>query len=1205
MQKYRLGIDLGATSLGWAIYNTENNQIIDLGVRIFDDGRDDNSKASLCVARRQARNLRRLFKRHVTKMIHLTKALTDIKLLPESESERQKLKDLNPYRDMQENANLSKDKLRILKKMPLYALRAKALDEKLELYEIGRILIHLGQRKGFLSNRKSSGDIGGILNKGNKCLKENMNKCFDGKARTYGEYLYLKHLEDPGAPIRLKKALKKNGGKTQLADGIEFPYRSEYKNEFNAVWEKQREFYPELLNDENKEKIANILFFQRPLKDPEVGFCRFERGEKRVAKAHPLFQEFRIRQEINNIKISDLVGNYVPLDSSEREMLFDALCKNPKNKSMKLSDVRKCLKLGADISINYEGSDKDKSGDNKTFLTNSTELAIKKSDSDELKAFWNNLENKGDLINFLDRSGNIIKDARTVEDQEKKIIEYLCKGYNLSEEAAQILLNIPLEDGYGSLSEKAINNILVGLREGLLYNEACEKAGYNHSEYQYQKLNVLPYYGKILRESCLGAKTNPQNDEERFGKIGNATVHVALNQVRLLVNELIKTYGKPNDISIEYARELSASAKERLAIQNRQNKNRDDNDRIRKDIKDKCGRDINPSKEDIKKYKIWESMSTNPKNRVCPYTGKIISICQLFSPEISPETEIDHILPFSRTFDDSMNNKVVCFREANRDKGNRTPYEAFGSEENSEYSWEDILQNIKNLNEERRWRFSKDAMKKFDDKDSPIARSLNDTRYMTRVLQQYLLPIVDEGGYKTVQSVRGGLTSMIREVWGLNLYKEKDNPEKYRTEHYHHAVDAIVIAAINRGQIESISRELKRQRANIRESIEQEFKGEIWKLKKENENKVSEWERADLRKRIQKCYRNRCNELVAKCVKKPENLETNKVKDLVSKINISHKPSLKDIQNLNSTVGQLHKETAYGLSSISEDGSKWIFHIKKKKDPKPKGIAEYIPIFRNKKDRDEYFDAYKKWFIVEGSSSQVNGKPYKQIKEELTQDEKESRKALCEAAKKAFKWHVGGNNFCLVVYKINDNHKIKGVPAKNRGKFEFEVVSNYNATIRSRRGEDISYLSYKYPTSRKIMTLRCNDMVKITFLLEEIEGLPADDRVIENGKIKKVKTIENGKEEECELKGSIVNGFGPGLRAYLKEKIAKSNEQDITVLFCVRKMDLQNRIYFTPHDVARELSKDDMSLCISSASGFEKYQIRKVHITPTGRIKYA
>ena len=163
--KYRLGLDMGATSIGWSVYNIEKNIIENFGVRIFDDGREDKSKASLCVKRRNARGARRLNKRKHIQINELIHKLVEFGLFPDDEKKRQELKLLNPYE-----------------------LRAKALNEKLSLYEIGRIIFQLAKRKGFKSNRKDDKEEGGKLKKGYQDLILAMQ---EKNARTYGEYLLI------------------------------------------------------------------------------------------------------------------------------------------------------------------------------------------------------------------------------------------------------------------------------------------------------------------------------------------------------------------------------------------------------------------------------------------------------------------------------------------------------------------------------------------------------------------------------------------------------------------------------------------------------------------------------------------------------------------------------------------------------------------------------------------------------------------------------------------------------------------------------------------------------------------------------------------------------------------------------------------------------------------------------------------------------
>lgn len=253
--KYKLGLDLGSTSIGWSVIESDSGIIADVGVRIFDDGRNDKDRMALCVTRREKRGLRRLNKRRKMRINTLISRLVEIKLLPDDESARKALKDLNPYKnstsdDPQETENIKKSK-----KMPIYALRAKALNEQLEPHELGRVFLQLAQRRGFRSNRKGDANSENKLAKSNEDLKSQIEKY---KACTYGEYLYKKHLEDPSEPIRIKKAYKEN---KELRDGVLFPFRYNYEKEFDTIWDKQKEFYPDILNDKNKQTIKNVIFF--------------------------------------------------------------------------------------------------------------------------------------------------------------------------------------------------------------------------------------------------------------------------------------------------------------------------------------------------------------------------------------------------------------------------------------------------------------------------------------------------------------------------------------------------------------------------------------------------------------------------------------------------------------------------------------------------------------------------------------------------------------------------------------------------------------------------------------------------------------------------------------------------------------------------------------------------------------------------------
>lgn len=823
-----------------------------------------------------------------------------------------------------------------------------------------------------------------------------------------------------------------------------------------------------------------------------------------------------------------------PTKKKKRDALIKIL--NEKDKKIKIKDLKRRKEFKNIEFINKDDSD--------SLPVNTTEKYIRKG-SLKLQKFWNGLseENKGKIILLLARPGRYIEayqKAKTMDEQDNEIVKYLKKEYDLNEEVARELILVNFENGYGNLSKKAIENILPHLREGRVYSVACKDAGYNHSEFKDAPRDKLPYYGEILREACLGAKNNPQNDMEKFGKISNVTVHIALNQVRLLINELIEKYGKPYDIAIEYARDLPASKKERDKIVKQQKENEKKNEEIRKKLEE-CR--VEPNRYNIDKYKIWKSMHTDPLKRECPYTGKLISLEDLFSK--NNIVDIDHILPLKRTFDDSFNNKVVCFSYVNcSEKGEKTPYEAWGNTK----EWKKIYERAKSLNKERMWCFEKDAMERFEEQKSPIARSLNDTRYMTRILQRYLLPIVSEEGKKNIQAVPGVLTAMVREVWELNKYKDKKNANEYRSLHYHHAYDAIVIASLTRDQINRINR-----------------------ARKENYQKYKD-----------------CKDLIRKEVPRLNKESIEDIEKKISNIKISHKPILKNIHDENSTIGELHEETARGARGFSDKKTSTNFYCKEKGNKKNKDFTTYVPIFEKKEDRDAYFDAYKKWFIMKGKSNvKAITKEEKKIREELRKEEENTENSLREAAKKAFKWHVSGNNFCTTIYEINPKHKVRGLAAENRGEWESEVISNYNTAIRRERNENISYLSYKYPSSRKVMELHKNDMIIATFDRKKIEDMKDNDR----DEDKEEKISEKEIENKSELK----------LCGYLKKEMAKHPGDYINILFKLKKMcATDKRMYFVPHDIARE-KKDDM--CWStSCKGLKEHKAHKVFVSVTGRV---
>ena len=313
------------------------------------------------------------------------------------------------------------------------------------------------------------------------------------------------------------------------------------------------------------------------------------------------------------------------------------------------------------------------------------------------------------------------------------------------------------------------------------------------------RFNELPYYGEPLQRfvGFADPEAKPTDSpEKRFGRIANPTVHIGLNQVRTVVNALIKRYGHPSEVIVEVARALKQSKAQREEDSKRQAANQRRNERIRRDIANSKynGDEQRVKHADIQKWILWEELSFDVVNRRCPYTGGQISAEMVLTDQV----EIEHILPFSMTLDDSLNNKTISMRSANRDKGNRTPWQAFGERTIAGYDYDAIIQRAELMPKGKRYRFAKDGYEKWlkDDKGF-LARALNDTRYLSRVAKEYLTLICPQN----TRVIPGQMTEKLRSNFGLNKVLGLDGL-KNRNDHRHHAVDACVIGVTDQGLLQ-------------------------------------------------------------------------------------------------------------------------------------------------------------------------------------------------------------------------------------------------------------------------------------------------------------------------------------------------------------------------------------------------------------------
>ena len=519
-----------------------------------------------------------------------------------------------------------------------------------------------------------------------------------------------------------------------------------YEDEFNKLWEAQKKYHHGTLTDSVRARIHKVIFFQRPLKIQKhlVGKCTLEPGKKRCSWARPEAQRFRILQDINHLTVRNpITRDYRPLTQQERNQLADRL---ETRATMTWNCVRRLLDLHAGETFNLE------EGGSKKHLTGNRTLAAIRGAAPE---FWARLD-ETQRDSFLEDLFSIVK--------EETLLKRLTDHWELGHEQANALATVKFPSGYANLSLKAIRNILPHLENGLNYHDACRAAGY-------------------LRDDQKPVKRLPHLPPPPV--IRNPVVSRALHQARYVVNAIIRQYGKPDEIHVELARELKLTKKQKDRLQRQNTSNQKLNDEARKSLQ-KLG--IPDSGEARLKYRLWKE-----QGGICPYSGECIGKERLFSPDV----EIDHILPYSRMPDDSYMNKVVCLAVENRDKRDATPYEKWSADKER---YEQILQRIRALPPVKRRKFEQKEINLADF----ISRQLNDTRYISLEVKNYLRPLVDKP--EKIQVSTGQTTAILRRAWRLdNILAVDGNTEKNRADHRHHAIDAIVIALTSRSLFHQIA----------------------------------------------------------------------------------------------------------------------------------------------------------------------------------------------------------------------------------------------------------------------------------------------------------------------------------------------------------------------------------------------------------------
>ena len=833
MSKHVLGLDLGVGSIGWCLIALDAQgdpaEILGMGSRVVPlnnatDAADFSiGKAFTANQERTARRtMRRGFARYQLRRYRLRRELEKVGMLPDAALIQLPLLELWELRE-----------------------RAATAGERLTLPELGRVLCHINQKRGYRHVKSDAAAIVG--DEGEK--KKDSNSAYLAGIRANDEKLQDEHKtvgQYFAEQLRQNQSESPTGGISYRIKDQIFS-RQRYIDEYDQIMAAQRVHYPDILTDEFIRMLRDeVIFMQRPLKSCKhlVSLCEFEKQEKvmrvqqddgkggrqlverrvkfgpKVApKSSPLFQLCRIYEAVNNIRLTRPDGSPRDITPEERAKIVAHL---QSSASLSFAALKKLLKEKAIIADQLTT----KSG----LKGNSTRVALAAA----LQPYPQyhhlldmELETRMMTVQLTDEETGEVTEREVAVVTDSYVRQPLYRLwhilYSIEERDAMRRalikqLGMKKEDldgglldqlyrldfvkpGYGNKSAKFICKLLPQLQQGLGYSEACTAVGYRHSN--------SPTSEEIAERTLLEKIPLLQRNELR-----QPLVEKILNQMINLVNALKAEYGI-DEVRVELARELKMSReeRERMTIQN--DKRKEANDEVAEKIQ-KSG--LYPTKSRIRKYRLWVEAG-----RQCLYCGQSIEEEQCLR---EGGMEVEHIIPKSVLYDDSYGNKTCACRRCNKEKGNCTALEYIRAK-----GWEaEYMDRINERLKEKKISYSKYQRLRWLKEDIPsdfLERQLRLTQYISRQAMAIL-----QQGIRRVSASEGGVTARLRSLWGyddilhtLNLdrydsmgetervSREGETTEKLRIkdwskrkDHRHHAIDALVVASTRQGYIQRLNR---------------------------------------------------------------------------------------------------------------------------------------------------------------------------------------------------------------------------------------------------------------------------------------------------------------------------------------------------------------------------------------------------------------
>ena len=833
MSKHVLGLDLGVGSIGWCLIALDAQgdpaEILGMGSRVVPlnnatDAADFSiGKAFTASQERTARRtMRRGFARYQLRRYRLRRELEKVGMLPDAALIQLPLLELWELRE-----------------------RAATAGECLTLPELGRVLCHINQKRGYRHVKSDAAAIVG--DEGEK--KKDSNSAYLAGIRANDEKLQDEHKtvgQYFAEQLRQNQSESPTGGISYRIKDQIFS-RQRYIDEYDQIMAAQRVHYPDILTDAFIRMLRDeVIFMQRPLKSCKhlVSLCEFEKQEKvmrvqqddgkggrqlverkvkfgpKVApKSSPLFQLCRIYEAVNNIRLTRPDGSPRDITPEERAKIVAHL---QSSASLSFAALKKLLKEKALIADQLTS----KSG----LKGNSTRVAL----ASALQPYPQyhhlldmELETRMMTVQLTDEETGEVTEREVAVVTDSYVHQPLYRLwhilYSIEERDAMrraliTQLSMKEEDldgglldqlyrldfvksGYGNKSAKFICKLLPQLQQGLGYSEACAAVGYRHSNSSTSE--------EITERTLLEKIPLLQRNELR-----QPLVEKILNQMINLVNALKAEYGV-DEVRVELARELKMSREERERMTRQNGERKKANDKVAEKIQ-KCG--LFPTKSRIRKYRLWEEAG-----RQCLYCGRSIGEKQCLNGD---DMEVEHIIPKSVLYDDSYGNKTCACRRCNKEKGNRTALEYIRAK-----GWEaEYMERINGLLDKKTISYSKHQRLRWLKEDIPsdfLERQLRLTQYISRQAMAIL-----QQGIRRVSASEGGVTARLRSLWGyddilhtLNLdrydsmgetervSREGETTEKLRIkdwskrkDHRHHAIDALVVASTRQGYIQRLNR---------------------------------------------------------------------------------------------------------------------------------------------------------------------------------------------------------------------------------------------------------------------------------------------------------------------------------------------------------------------------------------------------------------